>query len=371
MTATPLEQRVLTSTVLQLVPKIEAVRLGGTDVSLVHDITPYVQMGGSYISRNVHDPLGGVATLMVNEDALEYFSPSKHFIKITMTLLDVLGGESITRPMGVYLPQPTTRSIDPQIAIEMPCVDIASLLDNDMTASFSTVPNEQAQYAIRRAYQASGCPLPLTLPVIDYIFSDYLSEVWLASDEITWLDCINDMLRSTGNIGIYSDRNGDLTSKPYYFINEVSPIWDFNEASGVSINSGIEYNYWDIPNRWTGIANQQDFLDQLDMSTYTLTNEKVGRSSFEETGRWKDRTFNVDAVTRAALEQQVLWRAQLDQQVAMRVRIENTINLLFWVGDVVSLNLPSIGLSDQRGVVSDWTIPFDSLTMDIEVEVPA
>ena len=362
---------VLSYPTLRLNPIIEVVRLGtNKEFAFVEDITHLVQMEGSYIERDSYDPLGAGARLMFNESS-DLFNYRSHYIRVCVQVHADEMGKYVERFMGVYVPRVPETQIDPQVAVSIDCVDIASLLDNDMRVSFSTQRDELARLAIERAYTASQCPLRFVVPSIDYKFSDEDGEVWLATDEITWIECINDMLQSTGNIGVYSNRFGTLESRPYYFLNESSPIWDFNYGSGVSINTKVSENFWDIPNRWTGIANQADFIDDLEESSYTLSNIRSGRTSFESTGRWNDRTFNVDVVTRAGLENAVRWRAQLDRQLSLRLSIENTINPLLWIGDVVSINLPDLPVpANSKGIVTSWQFPFDSLTMSIEAEVP-
>lgn len=364
-------REVLSYHTLRPEPIIDVVRLTSSrEFAFVENITGLVEMSGSRISRDSYDPLGGAATIMLNENT-ELFEYRKHYIRMCLQVHADALGKYVEQFMGVYIPKVPEGFIEPQVAVAVECVDIASLLDNDLEVDFSTERNELARPAIERAYATSDTPLRLVLPNIDYVFSDEYGEAWLATDEITWLECINDMLQSTGNIGVYSNRFGTLESRPYYFLDETQPIWTFDYGSGVHTDSKVSENFWDIPNRWTGIANQADFIGNLADSVYTFRNLRGGRTSFESTGRWNGRTFNVDAVTKEGLENAVRWRAQLDQQLSLRLSIRNSINPMFWIGDVVGVDLPDLPLSGvQRGVVSSWTLPFDSLLMDIDVEIP-
>jgi len=247
------------------------------------------------------------------------------------------------------------------------------MLDTDMRNAFSTNVNEQASSAVRRAYHNSQCPLALVNPIIDYRFTDQLRETWLARDNITWLECINDMLRATGNIGIFSNRFGQLETRPYFFLDNTAPIWKFDSRSGVAPGSKVEKNYWEIPNRWTGLADLTKFQGTRTQSSYTILNQSDGVTSYQSIGRWVDRVFEVDVYTREGLENAVRWQAQLDRQISLKLGLKHYSNPFFWLGDVVEVHLPELTMENKtyRGVVSSWRLPLSGDLMDIVVEVPA
>ena len=63
------------------------------------------------------------------------------------------------------------------------------------------------------------------------------------------------------------------------------------------------------------------------------------------------------------------WQAQLDRQLSLRVSITNYLNPLFWLADIVNVNLPDIVSGVRKGVVASWSLPFDSDIMNVEVEI--
>ena len=362
---------VLASRVLKPEPTLEIVKLGSNNSGFeyVADITSELDIRGSSIQRNSYDPLGGTAQFNLRWP-IDEFDVRRHYLRAKFRVVDSVSDKYVEKDMGVYIPRIPSTIIEPQISYPVSCVDVTTMLDNDMRIAFSTQNNQLARVAIEEAYKLSECPLSLYLPNIDYIFSDEYGETWLASEGISWLECINDLLRSTGNIGVYSNRLGNLESRPYYFLDESTPVWTFNNSSGVGANTEVEENFWEVPNRWTGIADQSSFTGQLNQSVYTLTNESDGITSRSATGRTIDRTFNVEVVSREGLENTVRWRAQLDRQLSLRLRIENSMNPMMWVGDVVAIDLPALGVTGVKGVVESWNLPMDGSTMFIEVEVP-
>jgi len=357
----------ISSEALHIEPMVEVWQIDTDRNSLqfVEDITEYIDIEGSYVSRSGYEPMGGRAHLNIRGE----HNYEKYLIQIKANIYNVKN-EYIHTELGMYIPKVPKHTIVPQISYAVDCVDILNLLNSDMRVSFSTKEDENAREALERAYLLSGCALRTNFPLINFIFTDERGEVWLASDEITWLECLNDILRATGNIGLYSNRRGIVESRPYYFLGEHLPIWEFSASSGVAVGTEVQENFWEIPNRWTGIADQLKFEDNLTESEYTISNVREGITSYESIGRWVDRVFSVDVRTRKGLEDSVRWQAQLDRQLSLRLSISNYINPLFWVGDVVSINLPSIVRGKPKGVVASWTLPFDSELMDIEVEVP-
>ena len=357
----------ISSEALHIEPIVEFWQIDTVRNSLqfVEDISKYIDIEGSYVSRSGYEPMGGRAHLRIQGE----HNYEKYLIYIRANIYNVKG-DYIHTELGMYIPKVPKSTIVSQISYNVDCVDILNLLNSDMRVSFSTRKDEAAGEVLRRAYSLSGCALSTSFPLIDFIFTDERGEVWLASDEITWLECLNDILRSTGNIGLYSNRRGIVESRPYYFLNEHSPVWEFTHSSGVAVGTEVQENFWEIPNRWTGIADQLKFEDNLTESEYTISNVREGITSYESIGRWVDRVFSADVRTRKGLEDSVRWQAQLDRQLSLRLSISHSINPLFWVGDVVSIKLPSIVSGNPKGVVSSWTLSFDSELMDIEVEVP-
>ena len=272
--------------------------------------------------------------------------------------------------MGVYLPKVPIFTIDTAISRSVECVDVLTLLTNNLRYNFSTQNNENARDAILRAFKSSETRVPYTINPINYSFTDQYGEVWLASDEIEWLEVINDMLRATGNTGLFSNRLGIVESRSYQFIDNARPIWKFSNSSGVAISSGIESNFWDIPNRWTGVADINNFVDPLIDSSYTISNLNDGETSYEAIGRWNDRTIRADVRTKQGLEDYTRWIAQLDRQISLRVNIDNYINPLFWFSDVVEVDLPDIRRGIHKGVVTSWTMRLDSELINLDVEIP-
>ena len=360
-----------TTGAFRLRPRLEIVEISSNFPGFVYvdDITDLLQVRGTSIERNSYDPLGGRARFVISDK----LHPEALRGKYLRAWVDIVSDEKkqfIGRGMGVYIPKIPNQKVADTLSYSYECVDSASLLDNDLRSSFSTEANEQARVAIGRAFKSAGVNLNLVLPFIDYVFSDNSGEVWIAGEGNTWLSVINDMLRSTGNINLYSGRQGELESRPYYFLDRTAPIWEFSSASGISWDTEVETNFWEIPNRWTGLAEESSFIDSLMEASYTLFNLNDGETSFEVVNRWVDRSFKVDAFTREGLENAVRWRAQLDRQIALKINIQNSWNPLFWVGDVVNVNLPDIRSRVLKGVVTNWVFPFDRVLMSITVEVP-
>jgi len=340
----------------------------GNGIVKLRDITENLNQYGSFVSRDGYQPLGARANF--NLRRIEDLELRKNLLGLEVELHSE--GDYIKRHMGVYIPKFPNFFVKSQISYSVECVDILSMLDTDMRNAFSTNVDEQASAAVRRAYSNSQCPLALVNPIIDYRFTDKLRETWLARDNITWLECINDMLRATGNVGIYSNRVGQLETRPYFFLDNTAPIWKFDSRSGVEPRSKVERNYWEIPNRWTGLADLTKFQEDRNQASYTVLNQSDGVTSYQSIGRWIDRVFKVDTYTREGLENSVRWQAQLDRQVSLKLGLKHYSNPYFWLGDVVEVHLPELTLENKiyRGVVASWRLPLSGDLMDIQVEVP-
>lgn len=346
--------------VLGLVRDWDGIRIGKgcelVDMALnvLDDMSPV--FGGGYVERKAYATLHGSAELVFAR-ALNWDTA---LVRPFITLSD--GVVSARFNLGVYQ-TPTPENIRMKdYAVQ--AHDILNVL-NDLVGESYAVPAGAFPLAEVEAILVDRGVLAY---VIDQTRADATlpsARTWPITDDVTWLQIINDLLGSVGYLGAWSDWDGVIRCVPYTNPRERTAEWVYDTHRGTAMmapDGRWAADWWRAPNRWVGVrSNDVDGPPPVEgAGIYTYQNDTVGRTSVNaRNGRVVTAPIiRTDVATQDALVAAVHAQADRDMRVETQVTVNTFPNPLHWHFDRLAVDDPAIG--PVFDVLStSWRMPLD------------
>lgn len=320
------------------------------DLALVEDIS--ATLHGGQIQRDSYAIMHAGASLDIGQTLDWGAAIVRPFVTIDGVRFD----------QGAYFTSvPARNSVDPFL-YSVACHDILLGLATRVGAAYIVDNTVPVLTAVEEILVAQG-------------FSQYIidperatatlptNRVWPIDDNTTWLTIVNDLLASVGYAGIWSDWHGRLRCHLYVGPRDRAAEWVYyadGDASQLSIDRTITADFFDTPNRWVAVRQNNiegDAPIEGD-GVYTFTNDTIGPTSVEARGRIITAPLiMIDAVDQAALIAAVNARSAADMSVPTTMDLSIPIpNPLHWHMDRVYLADAEFG-GLQEILVSKWNLP--------------
>ncbi|WP_422751340.1 hypothetical protein [Micromonospora sp. WMMD1219] len=193
-------------------------------------------------------------------------------------------------------------------------------------------------------------------------------------DDKTWLTIVNDLLKTVGYQGVWSDWNGYLRAEPYARPAERPVEWLYTLDPAQAIISperAYTLDTYAAPNRWVAIrANDIDGAPPVEgAGIFTWENQSAGPTSIDaRDGRVITRTLRISAADQAALETQAWLDIDADMRRPQTITHTTGPNPLHWHFDRVALDDPAADGAERWADVlaTGWRLPLDGGDMDHE-----
>ena len=323
------ERELLLSRGIELRPRLTLIDFDG---NLIEDVTGRFVAQGSYIRRDSTAKVDGSATFYFTD--VEEFDFGRHLLAVEVQMVDLFRREDPIRyRMGNWVMQPPSVKLDSRELVAVNCVDTVSLLATRLEAVYSITPGTNVVSAIvallRRhgivglsgLYNERGLPLTIGWELATY-------GNWNITDEITYLDIINQLLEISAHVGLYTDRLGRLTSYPWTPLRQLPTRWDFDytrdDGSFITPQTTKLPITEQIPNIWIGVAVAVDQPGDAEIRRLELRAGSNSPFSVEaQGGRRNVRVLNLKVGSVEELERAV---AQIQEEdVTRSERVEITL----------------------------------------------
>lgn len=327
-------------------------------LSLVDDMSRW--FGGGVVERKAYATLHGSAELVFSRS----LNWDTALVRPYMTLSD--GTVKARFNLGVYQ-TPTPQNVRMQ-DYTVQAHDILNVLNDLVGESYAVAAGasplvEVEAILIDRGVQAyvidqtqAGAVLPS-------------ARSWPITDDVTWLNIINDLLGSVGYLGIWSDWDGVMRCAPYTNPRERTAEWVYDTHRGTAMmapDGTWSADWWQAPNRWVGVrSNNVDGPPPVEGDgIYTYQNDTMGRTSVSARGGRVVTApiIRTDVATQSALISAVHSQADQDSRVETQMTVNTFPNPLHWHFDRVAVDDPAIGPVFDA-LSTSWRLPLDGGSM--------
>lgn len=349
-------------TFVQLETKMEIVGFDGepaVEVAADGDVTDRLELSGSVISKDASAPITGAAQFVFRD--VTGFDAGRHLLKPTLTYRDLRTGRDTSRGFGLWVMKPFTVSLDRTAQVTVQCSDMTQVLSTYLRADFNANKGEAVGLALVRLIGSHGAAgLTWIPPQIPSVFET--SPSWPVTADLTYLELANRILEVSGFDDVYMTRAGALTARRFSPISVGPTTCTFDieqEQSFVSQKTDLEPYDQPVPNYWVGVCTALD-LPGFCAPVVKENNSPLSPWSIQnQGGRIITRIINAPVATTASLRYYVDREAEKDYLRPTRVRIYSGPVLDIWHLDKVLVNLPGLGIVNQRGIVRRWHLPLD------------
>jgi hypothetical protein len=335
------------------------------DDALIEDVSADFEPAGSEVTRSNLAKIHGQARLRVGRD-LTYYA---NRLRLSMTLTDKIGGETVTSPLGIWLPETPRRTTGktPEI-YDLDAVDKLTVLDVPYGSTYRAASGAAIISTIEALIVAAG-ETSHAIDQTDAAKTLASERIWQLDDANTYLRIVNDLLTTIGYRGLYVDAAGYYRSEPYESPASRAVSWAYDATSETTLVSDrldVEADYYAVPNKWIFVRNDASSGVAIPVEgtgLYTVTNQADGPTSINSRGRTIPRIVPLDVVDQASLVRLGDRIVELDRQSAETVKLASVPNPAHWHADVVTLTDPGIGYTAQRLVETGWSLPLDGSEM--------
>jgi len=314
--------------------------------------------GGGEVERSAYTTLHGACRLSLAAPLEWGWAVAKPFMTITDGLITArfnLGAYFTNTPKRSRKEQPPT--------FDVVGYDLLYALNTSVGDSYSVAKGTPILARVEEILLARG----FTKYIIDQSRADATApddKVWLLSENITWLQVVNDLLGMVGYAGVWSDWNGRMRCQPYQRPVERPYEWYLPADQWTSIlgdDSDIQFDYHEAYNRWVGVRsnNIEDAAPIEGDGIYTLTNDTDGITSIDaRRGLVLTRREDFEVSSQADLVTRVQAMADADMSIPTRIDARTGPLPLAWHFDRYLINDPGIGVPSEV-VGSSWNLPLN------------
>lgn len=324
-----------------------------TSDALVADISDNLVKGS--VSRNNLAKIHGTAKLTI---AQEYEWGSIR-LRPTITLTDLLTGETQTWNMGVFLPNtPDMVGASTPAIFEVECYDKLAILDTPYGASYFVLIGAGYVDAVETLLDAVGEPHSIDQTSAAKTLPHNMA--WPLDDKNTYLQIANDLLGAIGYQDLYVDRNGIFRSDLEQAAATAPVVFNYDTSAASTIISdkySVSSDLFDIPNKWAFVNdNPAALLPTEGDGVYTVTNQSDGATSIDARGRTITRIVKLDAADQASLVSRGDRIVEADKEPTVVVKLDSSLNPEHWHRAVVTVDAPEVGIATgTRFIEQEWS----------------
>lgn len=296
-------------------------------------------------------------------------------IRVSETITDTITGDSLTAPLGVYVPTTPDRLVGPtnEDIFEVHGVDLLYYLDQPLDRTWQVTDGADLATSIDDLVAAAGVRLPVALaPVLGTVRG---SRIWPLDEEYRYLEIANDLLRSAAWNDLYTTGSGIVTSEPWQPARNITPSLhlDSTRADTLLAETGrVREDTFGVPNRWVVVDSSlaaDGTWPQVGAGVAVVSNQSDGPTSIDQRGYVRTRRIETEADSQAALEAIADRESIADRRPSQTVCATITPTVSLWHGDVITVTAPAVGLDQSPMLVSSWTTPLQAGTdMRLELE---
>jgi hypothetical protein len=328
------------------------------NLSVLADLTTDLNRNGSSVGRANYATLHGTATLQLSTE----LNWGTAIVRPYMTMTD--GTVTGRFNLGAYLTSaPQTVIGDNPSTHEVAGFDLLHWLNTPVGESYVVEAGVGYLAAVATILTTQG----ITQYQIDQTRADQVlasAKVWAFSDDVTWLNVINDLLAGVGYQGIWSDWDGRLQVRPYQTPTDRAAEWLYTSdlvTSMLGVKRTVTRDMFDAPNRWVHFWSQAPEGSQPveGAGIYTYQNDTNGPTSVAARGRViSAKPVSVDVVDQAALVAFAQQRIDSDIRLKTTWDVTTFPNPLHWQWDRLAVADAAAGPIVNVLAVS-WSLPLD------------
>ena len=337
----------------------------------IMDVSDRFISQGSYIRRDSTAEVDGTATF--NFASVEDFDFGRHMLAAGVAVRDTWGREpSLSYEMGRWVMQPPDIALDSSEMVSVNCLDAVSLVSTRLERVISISPGTNIATAASGVLALHGIVGLSSLfqeegdgaLQIPYELGTYGN--WNITDNITYLQVVNQLMEAAAHVGVFARRDGRLASYPWQPLAQKEHRWDFDytadNGSHIVPPTKRLGQTEQIPNVWVGIAVP---VDQTGPGVSNIPNLELRAGSGSpysieaQGGRRNPRVLQLKVGSVEELNRALAQIREEDITRSERVEIHCGPLPNLWQADPVRVNIPELDLFNRRGVVREWNFPFD------------
>lgn len=325
-------------------------------------------LSGGEVTRDNAAEVHGSCRLQLADRVLAW---GRDRVRPFMTLSD--GVVTARFNLGVYvLTSPDTPAGESPVTYDVEGYDLLYLLQSTGPGdTFVAYPGSSYAQVVQEAIDASGANSPL---IMDGTLADTQLPspmVWAVTEsQVTWLQIINDLLRSINYLDLWCDQDGVFRSGPYTAPADRAVEWTFDTNDTTTNLVGEERtrsaDAWGIPNWWRFIRKQAATQPTEGNGLYTVTNQSDGPTSVDAVGRLVRKVLFIDAADQATLQSEGDKIVAADLHHARSYDI--SVDPLPIAGHMDVVQFVDEGTSTKCQVRS-WNLPLDGSQGEWKLEI--
>lgn len=326
------------------------------NLNVLEDITD--DFYGGVVNRASYATLHGTATFYISRE----LNWGNAIVRPYMNVSDFMTSSRFN--LGAYLASsPRMEVAESPITRDVDAYDVLHWVNNPAGEAYTVAAGTGYLAAAEQVLVSNGW----TAYVIDQTAADKTldsSRTWVFSDNVTWLNIINDLLASIGYQGLWSDWDGRLRMQPYQVPTDRAPEWYYDIGLYTSMLAPERARIEDTfaaPNRWVFFWNKDPAASAPveGNGIYTFTNNNIGPTSVEARGRVISAApEQIDVADQDSLVNAAQARIDADMRLKTTFEVKSHPNPAHWHFDRLAVNDPALGpLMDV--LVTKWSLPLN------------
>ena len=382
----------------------------GTTLREPWDLTPFMEVNGSYVSRNstAAVPAKFSCKLSIELDWTEIILAPGIYI------VDNLSGDTSFWRLGLYFVETPVVMLSNPNEYQVIAYDVLSMYNTDVVHTYEILEGQNPIESMRTGLLGNAIDWGNVLPGTSTDSGNTrwqlertdqtirFDRVWAITENHTYLSIANDLLDTIGFRKLYTDRGGAFVSEPLRLLRDRSSVYDIDSEdlpSIVALETKFRKDTWKVPNTWQGISGNANRIGvpDYDDGLYTLRNRNVGPTSIERRGRPVNRIIKTDSANQLALISVVEFEAEKDFSSIEQIEMLCVPLPVFWHETVATIRVRELGINppivnereiptftregrlihpniisrtfNNKMVARDWKLPLDGSNMKIQFDV--
>ena len=291
------------------------------------------------------------------------------FIAISLRVDSRLDLSFRQQSLGRYVVSSAARNANRPDEWRVDLQDVTVILDQAAGRSWTVIAGETVQQSVARVAGAADSPVTIS----DQLHGEVVpsSRTWPITDSATWLDVLSHLAESTGGRPPYMSPQGTVLLTRYVRLDDLPDTLYIDEGPTTLLQPGakVDTDLHAVPNEIVVIADVTNTRGTVTRTVERRRNYDYGPASYNARGWWQRSVFTVDAVSREDLivAADRIWDDTQYHALVVSATLTPTHRL--WAHNVVSFDVPSLGLAGRRAFVRAWKLPLSGADMSVSLGV--